>query len=76
MKWIVKAGVWSYDIFIHTHPTNCENVRHGHEIAPNCENTRLTTVKTSKDYTSNPPTHLKYQFDFLCGNVNVDVTSM
>ena len=33
MKWIVKAGVWSYDIFIQTHPTNCENVRHGHEIA-------------------------------------------
>ena len=64
------------DIFIQTHPTNCENVRHGNEVAHNCENTRLTTVKTSKDYTSNPPTHPKYQFDILCGNVNVGVTSM
>ena len=27
------------------------------------------------DYSANPPTHPKYQFNFLCGNVNVDATS-
>ena len=37
----------------------------------NDKNILLATVKTTKKYSSNPPTHLKRQYDVLRGKMNM-----